>query len=373
MISDVQYRQVVSLVASHEEHIRELERRNNVLLGHERANAEHVRTIGELQNQVAGRNVDIVALNKSVGDKDKLIASLQAEKNAALGETSRLFGVIILYQDSLRATENKKSLVDAEVVRLNKVIGAKDADIAALIKAKTEVENALWWCNKRCAELTALYKILRDEHDYCLPLFKMTCIITGRGKIEGGHSYPANMNVVIAAVPKAGWVLAYAGFTFDRRAVETPYKFVMPNHDVIVTALFVYMGDGEDDDELDGGTYLLTETYEEVLLTERGAALLVERPEDTGEGEGGDKEEKENNKDVALLTEDGRLLIVEDSEGDVKGERENNRDVVLLTEDGRLLIVEDGSGAVVIEKVVYVLTTENGDQIITETEDVLHL
>lgn len=375
MISDVQYRESLRVISDLNSKIDVFARENAVLRGHEKTIANHVRTIDELQNQVAGRNVDVVALNKSVGDKDKLIASLQAEKSAALGETSRLFGVIILYQDSLRAAENKKSLVDAEVVRLNKVIGTKNADIAALIKAKTEVENALWWSNKRCAELTALYKILRDEHDYCLPLFKMTCIITGRGKIEGGHSYPANMNVVIAAVPKAGWVLAYAGFTFDGRAVETPYKFVMPNHDVIVTALFVYMGDGRDDDELDRGTYLITEVYEEVLLTERGVALLVERPEEEDE-EGEEEEEKKNNNDVALLTEDGRLLVVEDSEGGDVGDEEEravNKDAALLTEDGRLLIVEDRNGVAVTEEVVYVLTAENGDQIITETEDVLHL
>jgi len=344
MISDVQYRQSLAAINDLNAKIDELTRQNTVLRGHERTIANHVRTIGEQQNQIEGRNADVVALNKSVGDKDKLIAALQAEKSAAFGDMSRLFGVIILYQDDIRALSNKKSAVDAEVVRLNKIIKAKDADIAALAKSKTDVENALWWCKKRGAELTALYKILRDEHDWCLPLFKMTCIVTGRGKIEGGHSYPANMNVVIAAVPKAGWVLAYAGFTFDGRAIGTPYMFVMPNHDVIVTALFVYMGDGEDDDELDGGTYLLTEVYEEVLLTERGAALLVEERAPDGGDDGGDEEKKENNKDVALLTEDGRLLIVED----------------------RSEVVE----AVVL---VSVLTTEGGDQIITETEDVLRL
>jgi len=353
MISDVQYRQSLAVINDLNSKIDELTRQNTVLRGHEKTIANHVKTINELQNQVEGRNVDVVALNRSVGDKDKSIAALQAEKNAALGETSRLFGVIILYQDSLRAAENKKSLVDAEVARLNKVIGTKDADIAALTKAKTDVENALWWCKKRGAELTALYKVLRDEHDWCFPLVKMTCIVTGRGRIEGGHSYPANMNVVIAAVPWTGWVLAYAGFTFNGRAVETPYKFVMPNRDVIVTALFVYMGDGEGDDELDGGTYLITEVYEEVLLTERGVALLVEERAPDGGDDGGDEEKKENNKDVALLTEDGRLLIVEDREGGDKEEKENNRDVALLTEDGRLLIVEDGNGAVVIDETVY--------------------
>jgi hypothetical protein len=280
MISDVQYRQVVALVASHEEHIRELERRNNVLLGHERANAEHVRTIGLLQNQVAGRNADVVALNKSVEDKDKQIAALQAEKIAAGSESDRLLNVITLYRDDLRALENSKSLVDEEVVRLNNVIRTKDAGIAWLVRAKTVADNALAWCKKKRAELAMRYKLLRYEHSFCLPLFKMTCIVTGRGTIVGAHSYPANMIVTIAAVPEVGWRLAYAGFTLDGRAIRTPFKFVMPAHDVIATALFVggggvggAGGEEEDEEEVDGG--ICTET-DLLLITELGVVLICE-------------------------------------------------------------------------------------------------
>jgi len=306
MISDVQYRQSLAVINDLNSKIDELTRQNTVLRGHERTIANHVRTIGEQQNQIEGRNADVVALNKSVSDKDKLIAALRMEGNDALGEMSRLFGVIILYQDDIRALSNKKSAADAEVVRLNKIIKTKDAGIAALRKAKTDVENALWWCKKRGAELTALYKILRDEHDNCLPLFKMVCIVTGRGKIEGAHSYPANMNVTIAAVPKAGWVLVYAGFTLDGEDIETPYKFVMPDHDIIVTAQFVWVDDGEDSEEVLTGAGLISEAYEEVLTTERGAALVVEEYVDVGGGGG------EDDRNVALLTEAGDLLVVEE-------------------------------------------------------------
>lgn len=336
--TDVYVNNLVRTIAAQDQRISVLSGENAELLAYKArpdgGEAKLLDRIKELENQLRNYPGDIEDLDTRLGIRTTERDDARDERDKALGRETVLRRDVETLEGDLRKLGGLKEAADREIDRLKSVvIKGKDAEIAAWKKAKAEADNKVWWCEQRLREVKALYRVLRNEHDHCLPTLKMTCIIAGRGVVAGAQSYPAGMNVEIAAVPWPGWALAYAGFTLDGVAVESPYRFVMPNHNVIVTALFVYMGNGERLDELVGGDYLSSEVYEEVLLTERGWALgreeyIAPEPEP----------EPEPEPDYA--------------------------EPVLLTEGGYVLIAEEPSS---------VVATEGGEQIITETELLLSL